>query len=359
MVDFAASVDAGNGVVNAVMMDTNGKLHRFSEPSVRAPVSGQSLGLKGQEMEYTWVDWGANRYATGDEALAVAVRGIERHIGINRYGNEFHQFLVATALAKMGVAEGSVDLTLFAPPGLYLDVKPVIVKNFTRKHGKVAIKLKGDSQPRVFEYGNVTILPEGIGAAACFVLDEDGNPVETDALNGNVLILDSGAYTLDSTLLRNGSFNPETLQHASWEKSGVHHFVREPVLAAVRALSSDFELLTVEHIDAVIRQGVQTGDFTLDGADLKGAIQKHSERYAEWIANSVIDAAFDGLRGIRSLILIGGGALLVEKHLKKWYGDKVLDRKAYPHVKKVAVTDMNAVGGLRRALYRLRQKQAI
>ena len=77
-------------------------------------------------------------------------------MGANRYGNEFHQFLVAVALAKLGVKEGAVDLTVFAPPGLFNDMKPHIKKRFTEGGGEVTIQLSGDKKPRKWHYENVT-----------------------------------------------------------------------------------------------------------------------------------------------------------------------------------------------------------
>jgi hypothetical protein len=58
---------------------------------------------------------------------------------------------------------------------------------------------------------------------------------------------------------------------------------------------------------------------------------------------------------VKSVILVGGGASLVEDHLKKWYGEKLLDRKKYDTTKKLHPADMNAIGGLRFALARLKQ----
>ena len=56
---------------------------------------------------------------------------------------------------------------------------------------------------------------------------------------------------------------------------------------------------------------------------------------------------FAGLRGIKSVILVGGGALIVEDLMREWYGSKVLDRKKHPTTKKIFPVDFNAVGGLR------------
>src|ERR1051325_2077956 len=110
MSDYIASVDAGNGGTNAVLAQSKG-YKSFYGPSVRAAASGDSLGLgKGWELEYDYVDWDGHRYVTGDDVIRVTRRALERHMGINRYGNEFHQFLVALALAKLGIKDGEVDL---------------------------------------------------------------------------------------------------------------------------------------------------------------------------------------------------------------------------------------------------------
>jgi hypothetical protein len=67
---------------------------------------------------------------------------------------------------------------------------------------------------------------------------------------------------------------------------------------------------------------------------------------------------FDGFRGIKSVILVGGGAVLVEDHLKKWYGDKILDRKKHETTKKLHPVDMNAVCVIRFALARLKKEKS-
>jgi Actin like proteins N terminal domain/Archaeal actin homologue MreB-like, C-terminal len=360
MSDQIASVDAGNGGTNAVLARSGGNHKIFYEPSVRAAASGETLGLgKEWEMDYDYVDWNGHRYVTGDDVIRVTRRALERHMGINRYGNEFHQFLVALALAKLGVKDGTVDLTLFAPPGLYNQLKTHIEHAFMSDKGTVTIRMKGDKKPRQWRYEHVTVWPEGIGAAACFVLDDRGKVAPSDVLNGEVVILDLGAHTLDALKLVNGNFNAESLQHATWEAGGVHVHVREPILRAVKKQGDDFANLTVDDVDLVIRAGLVSEDYSLRVAgyeiDLKPMMDKYRERYAEWIANNIGDGVFDGFRGIKSVILVGGGAVLVEDYLKKWYGDKILDRKKHETTKKLHPVDMNAIGGIRFALARLKK----
>lgn len=361
MADYIASVDAGNGGTNAVLIKNGANSYRNHYlPSVRAAATGGSLGLgSGLELEYQYYDWGGHRFVVGDDVVRITRRNLERHMGIDRYGNEFHQFLVAVALTQLGVSKGTVDLTLFAPPGLYLQVKPFMQERFMEQGGKVNIKLKDDKKSREWHYSSVSIWPEGIGAAACFILNEKGDVAEGSLLEGETVILDLGAYTLDALKMTDGNFNPESLEHATWENAGVHTHVREPILRAVHKNNEDFSVATVDDVDTVIRRGLSTDNFVLKIAgyemDLKPAVEKFSQRYAEWMANNICDGVFNGFRGIKSVILVGGGSILVEKHLREWYGDKILDPKKYSATQKIHPVDFNAVGGLRLAMRRLKE----
>jgi hypothetical protein len=362
MADHVVSVDAGNGGTNAVLLKPNGVYKSVYFPSVRAAATGQSLGLgKGLELQYEYVDWGGHRYVVGDDVIRVTRRNLERHQGAFRYGDEFHQFLVAVALTKLGIKEGRVDLTLFAPPGMYVEAKRIMRERFLEKDGVVAIGVKKRKKPYIWHYESVTIWPEGIGAAACFALDENGEVLNSDVLTGETVILDMGVYTLDALKLVDGNFNPEALEHASWENGGISVHVLQPILRVLKKQSEDFTMLTVDDVDAVIRQGLTKHDYTLRVAgyemDIEPLVNKYSQRYAEWVANNIVDGVFSGLRGIKSAILIGGGEPLTSKWLKKWYGGKILNRKDYDLVRRIHPVDMNAVGGLRMALMRQQQAQ--
>ena len=69
--------------------------------------------------------------------------------------------------------------------------------------------------------------------------------------------------------------------------------------------------------------------------ELLPLIDKHRERYAGWIANNICDGVFNGFRGVKSVILVGGGAEMVEPFLREWYGEKVVDRKKLPHTRRI------------------------
>jgi hypothetical protein len=311
------------------------------------------------ELQYDFVDWNGHRYIVGDDVIRVTRRNLERHMGLNRYANEMQQFLSAVAIGKLGITKGTVDLTLFAPPGAYNQLKLDIIKRLMEDKGEVEIQFKGDKKAREWRYENVTVWPEGVGAAACFILDDKGDLLKSDVLTGETVVLDMGAYTLDALKLTDGNFNPEALQYATWENGGINAHLREPILSVIKKKAEDFANVTVDDIDQVIRTGLDKGDYTLRAAglavDVKPLVDKYRERYAEWIANNIGDGVFGGFKGVKSVILVGGGTTLVTDHMKKWYSDKILDPKKNSSTAKVHPVDMNAVGGLRFALLRMKK----
>jgi hypothetical protein len=360
MANYLASVDAGNGGTNAVLLKGKAKNPKsYYMPSVRAAATGESLGLSQFEMDYEYVDWYGNRYVVGDDVVRVTRRHLERHLGQDRYANEFHQFLVAVALAKLGVTTGKVNLTLFCPPSLFTQHKQNMVDTFQKT--PVKLSMKGDKKPREWSYEQVSVYPEGIGAVSCFVFDAEGNVVDQNLLQGQTVVLDCGLWTLDTLILSDGNFNPEALQTATNQNAGVQTHIREPLLKTLHDTDEDFTVLTVDDVDLAIRNGLTNQDYTVSSGgkeiDMKPILDKLSERYAGWIANNIIDSQLNGLRGIRSAILVGGGATLVDSYLRRWYGDKILDHSTHEATKDIHPVDMNAVGGLRLAL--MQQKQTM
>jgi hypothetical protein len=355
MADYLASVDAGNGATNTYLMDMqSGKIKSGFVPSVRSSGTKDTLGLA-NELDRQYVDWYGQTYFVGDEASHKAQ---ERHMGRGRYGEEFYRFMTAVSLAKLGVKSGSVDLTVFAPPGVFMDVKDTIVENF--QAAPVRIALKGDKKPREWEYSSVTVLPEGIGAAAAFALNDAGDVADTGIFSGDVVVLDIGAFTLDALRFQNGNFDPESLEQATWENAGVNTHVWQRLRKKLSKMDGDFEVVTVDDLDKVIRRGFAQSDWQLTVAgkmvNLESTCKTYFEQYADWIANNICDGVFNGFRGIKSVILVGGGAVMTGNKLRGLYAEKILDQRAYAHVKKVHPADLNAVGGLRYAVQAAKSK---
>jgi hypothetical protein len=239
MTHYIASADTGNGNVNAVLV-ADGKEKTICLPSIRAAVSGASLGLGGKfEVDYRWAEWGGQRYAVGDDALTLNRQGIERHMGAARYASEHHRFLTAYALARLGVKSGTVDLTLMCPPALFADNKQAMIDTY--KANPVEITIQGDKKPRSWVYNSVTIWPEGFPAVACFMLAPDGSKAASNLMAADVLVLDCGAFTANAFIVTNGKFNPAGLSKSTFENGGGDAHIRQPLLEAVKSLGGNWE----------------------------------------------------------------------------------------------------------------------
>ena len=153
MSDYIVAIDAGNGFTNAVRAKGKG-YDSIGFPSVRASVTGDSLGLGEQfEMSIDYVQWSNFRYAVGDDVFT-SRRAIERHQGAFRYGDEFWLFLVSVALGKLLPGKGgTVDLTVFAPPAMFFDAKEGINKRMEQIKNTIAIQFRDDKKPRIFKLG--------------------------------------------------------------------------------------------------------------------------------------------------------------------------------------------------------------
>lgn len=351
MTDYFASVDTGNGMTNVLVFDAQrGTFKSLHIPSVRSVASKTTLGLKG-ELDKQWIDWYGMTYYAGEDCLIGTRTAIEKHMGAGRYGEEFSRFMAAVGIARAGVKSGAVDLTLFAPPGLYLEARRAIQANFS---GNVKITLKGDKKPREWRYENVTVWPEGIGAVFAFIYDDAGKLYESDILSGDVVVLDIGVFTLDALRLVGGRFDVDSLEQATWEGAGINTHVWQPALKFLRKQDDDFSILTEDDIDMTLRRGFANKDWrvTVAGkeANMKDWFHARFDKYADWIANNICDGVFNGFRGIKSVILVGGGAAMVTAKLRDLYPDKIVNMSAYPHLKKLHPGDLNAVGGLRYAL---------
>lgn len=344
MAEMIVSVDGGNGGVNGV---TGAK--DMYMPSVRAAATGDRLDIGARQMNATLYRWNGQLYAAGPDVLKLNMRRAERHQGANRYGNEFHQFLAAVACAALGVGtkgKGEVALTLFAPPGMYNEVKGNIVRSFMSEDGAVTLHVGDEKKARAWRYTSVTVWPEGMAALMALIYNQSGQPQWAEQFGGNLLILDGGVHTLDALFIQDGEINPEALQHSTKAGQGLRTHVLEPVLRDLNKRGGDFGAVTLDMVDEALRHPQQQlfiGSLKVDLAPLFAA---RSEAYASWIANEVIDSEFSGLNGINRLVLVGGMADLVQPYLTKWYGEKVFNRAAHTFASKVHPAYWNAYGGL-------------
>jgi hypothetical protein len=240
-----ASIDAGNGFTNGVSGRMTGKVRKDAFPSVRCAAPESSLGLGADyEIDYHIVEWGGERYTYGDEAIRLSAKGLERHHGQERYGDEFHGMLVALSLFRMGVMSGSaVDLTLFMPPGLLTDAyRGYVIAAFSD-----GLSITVDGEEHSWSFDRVVVRPEGVGAITSFMLSPTKKVLNHTIFDGYVLIVDAGTYTLDIMLVRDGRFDSESLATATWESDGMFRHIITPLVNKVRG--SKYDDFKIENYD--------------------------------------------------------------------------------------------------------------
>lgn len=351
------SVDSGNGFTNAVSGRVGGRIKRTSFPSVRADAPARTLGLGAErEKQYDVVQWFGNKYTYGSDTVRLSAGAVERHHGEERYGDEFHGMLVAIAMARMGVPSGSnISLTLFMPPGLCTkEHKQHVVDSFAEGLG---IIYKGKEYEWTFE--EIIIHPEGLGAVLSFMLSKTGKQLSHSIFSGDVLVVDSGTYTLDILLVSDGNFDPASLESATHGNDGLYQHIVTPLLGAAHRHDHDFKIVTPDMLDQAIYESHYNTSkkCVLRSAgkemDLTDALRAASKKYANWIIKNIFDTEYRGLQGVKSVIVVGGGAYIIAPHLRSdpLIGEKILDFSSLSQLKEVRFTDMNAEGGLRWARF--------
>lgn len=347
---YLIAVDAGNGGVNAVISLGDGKSKSYYTPSYRALTDGRTLSSQGglQTMKYEYVIWKDQKYVMGNDAMRLNSDGVEVHQGDARYGNDLHSMLIAYAIAKLGVAAGSIALCIFLPPGIYNDAAGVVRKAFMGQ--SVTIQLSTDKEPRQWTYDSVTILPEGTGAALCLGVDELGNPRQHPLLDGRVIFFDGGMKTFDALEITNGEINPKNLISATYKTEGIYRHIIQPILSHYK---HKYPYLSIGHIDAAIRNGIGGAGYILDPdnarIDIEGAVKSAARAYADYVANAIIDTNYESFVAFRGAYFYGGLANFSPfmDAMLEFYPEKVIDLKKVSELKKINPVDMNAVAGLR------------
>ncbi len=350
------SVDSGNGYTNAASGKLRGKVKKTAFPSVRADAPERTLGLgSDREVEYEVVKWFGHRYTYGGDTVRFSANAIERHHGVERYGDEFHAMMVALAMARMKIPNGdNIDLTLFMPPGLCTKGhKKHVVDSFSE-----GLSISFGGKEHDWNFSNITIHPEGLGAILSFMLAPSGKPLKHDLFDGEVLIVDSGTYTLDILRTTDGKFDPSSLETATHGNDGLYRHIISPLLAAIHRHDDDFKVVTADMLDrAIYDSHYDNGKCVVTSAGkdmvLTDTLVAAAKRYSAWIVKNIFDTEYLGLQGIKSVIVVGGGARLITPYLRAdaLIGHKVLDYSGLSQLQSIFPTELNAIGGQRWARY--------
>lgn len=342
------SVDAGNGGMNAVMMDDDGVLAHSYMPSTWVTYNSGGANFVGiNRLKHTVWRFEGDEYVIGKDVVLSSDTGGERFQGEVRYGSEFHACLVAAGMADLGVPNGEVRLVLFAPPGIYSKVKPAIEKRFI---GGLEIE-KGSStnggwQKHCWDVKKVTVYPEAVSAVDAIVRDNLGNIVAPHLVRGNVLIIDIGFNTVDRIRLVNGAVDTAPSFQMTLKGQGLYTRVIVPITNHLRR---DFPDITESHVDIA----VYADDMSLVYGGQQFSIQElhehHMARYADYLVG-VMSQDFISLDGYAAAYLVGGGAnKIMWDKMNAAFPGRFVPLSHYPP-EIPGPTFLNAVGGLYKAM---------
>lgn len=185
------------------------------------------------------------------------------------------------------------------------------------------------------------VYPEGAGAAACYMLDTTGRFVNAAFAGGKTGIVDAGYRTVDSAIFEGPVLLENTAQSLTNSISGVYQ------LAQKWALDEFGEDWTENEVETNIRRGYAVLRESKARADLATWIDELGSRLADLIDRDVFHKQWNGLGDVDRVILAGGVAYMVARHLKDRYPAVVHLKDEYPQTRDIGYEFLNVVGHTR------------
>ena len=151
-------------------------------------------------------------------------------------------------------------------------------------------------------YGNVLVLPQGLGGIKSFIHESKGT-------NGNVLAIDIGFNTVIFTL-----FDPtrgQMIYGNTYNKRGIHQMANEYVLPRISHLAPARTFTPLE-ISILIERG--TLDYSFEQFDIRGEISQAINDYVTPILDDIygeVQAELGTHANARHVIMFGGGGALL------------------------------------------------
>lgn len=321
------SIDAGNGSTIGIH-----DKHTVVFPSFSAP--RRIVNMDRISMDVTTYERNGETFVFGDDVLRLQSE-ISSHRGASKYGSEFHirQILVALTQLELGT-EPSIELLTYAPPALLQEAKDAF-KEWEGTKQPIIVHSGDEATHFVFHLKKITVLPEGLGALGVYLFDEKGKPKDISFSAGNVMVLDSGAFSLDVMLFNNMKLATDRLNDATRENYGLFDFVIANLKQDIVDHDSRFRTVKLAQIEATIRHAIIDNGGELptsiilehgnNAIDIGEHVSVYVESLAKNIYTDVLVSNYD-LTSIGKLVVIGGcGALIhsVIKPMIEQHGTKV------------------------------------
>lgn len=299
------AIDVGYGYTKAI--SANGRRACF--PSVIAPATEDLLaGVLSAGLGHRVRVWHLGFDPVEKLVGEAAARSMAAVTTLSRQKpQEMHDLLVLTAAYLVGAGVtggefGQVDLALGLPLAYYRAQKDALADRLRKTFAYVSVD---GGEERYISFNRVLVLPQGAGAVAA-------HP-ELLPPDGLIGVVDVGQYTTDYLLLEKLSGRAQArplLEACGSAEVGVH--------LVHRAVAREFQARAGAPLPVEMwEQAVQARAVVFDGKviDLADAVEKALSDAAQPIAQRVIGAWGNRASFVRSVLLCGGGSVLLKERL--------------------------------------------
>jgi hypothetical protein len=223
-----------------------------------------------------------------------------------------------------------------------LNAPPVYYRLADRMH-EMAGEYRVEYDDRIYRLDAAVaqVFPEGAGAGAVYMLDERGNFVNAEFMQGRTGVVDTGYRTIDSAIFEGPVLLANTARSLTNSISGVYQLMQE---WAMEDFGEDW---TEEECETNLRNGSAVLRHSKEHVALDDWIYELGERLADLIERDIFQKQWNDLGDVDRVILAGGGSYMVAPHLKERYPNVIVLRDDYDHTASVPYEMMNAFGHLR------------
>lgn len=300
------AIDVGYGYTKAISSSGS----KVCYPSIIAPATVDLLGgvLADTLGHRVKIDYGNG--STERLIGEAAMRSLSATTLVSRHKSPgMHDALILAAAYLVGAggansSQGQTDLAVGLPLAYFRSQKEALATRLKRLEAWVSV----DNGPeRNISFNKVMVFPQGIGAVLVYP--------ELLPTEGLVGVVDVGQYTTDYLLVEclPGVSQPRPIMDGCGsDEVGIH--------LVYRSIAHEFQLRTGAPLPVEMReQAVRTGTVFFDGKniDISKATERALSDAAQTITQKVIEAWGKRSSQVRTILLCGGGAVLLREHLAK------------------------------------------
>ncbi|MBT9147396.1 MAG: hypothetical protein DDT32_01151 [Syntrophomonadaceae bacterium] len=300
------AIDVGYGYTKAIS-DFGGKV---CFPSIIAPATADLLGgIFADNLGHrVKIDYGNG--STEKLIGEAAIRSLAATtMGSRHKSPGMHDTLILAAAYMAGAgginpSQGQIDLAVGLPLAYYRAQKEALAIRLKQLEAWVSV----DNGPeRNISFNKIAIFPQGIGAVLVYP-----KLLPSEGLVG---VIDIGQYTTDYLLIEclPGTSQPRPIMDGCGSDEVGIHLVH-------RSVAQEFQLQTGAPLPAEMReQAVRARAVFFDGKNinLSTTTERALSDAAQAITQKVIGAWGKRSSHVRTILLCGGGAVLLREHLAK------------------------------------------